>query len=372
MGFRDIINQEQAKEFLKSSIRSDRVGNGYLFHGPRGVGKASTALAFAQALNCEKEDLEACGECSSCRRIARFMYPDVTFLFPTTSTNEYEEIVSTLKGRSEEVVFVHSFSQSASIKIKAIQDLRMTLAMGVREGRRRVIILAHTERMKPEASNCLLRMLEEPTAGVTFVLTVTSRHILLPTILSRCQAVRFVPLPSADVERVLVEKKLASAGEARILAKLSGGSLVAALEFAGQGIVKYRHDTLEYLRRIGSREPSEALRAAEKLASAGDRNQVRIFVHLALLWMRDLFLLKCGVVNGEIANADMIDDLKREASLVDLGELRRRVDILEEAVSSMEHNVDLSLGLASSFLRLEGFAKEASNPLDLQRHSSEF
>jgi DNA polymerase-3 subunit delta' len=368
MGFKDVIDQEQAKEFLKSSIASDRVSSGYLFHGPRGVGKAKLAIAFAQALNCENNDPDGCGECPACRRIARFVHPDVTFIFPTSAKNEYEEIVATHKARSENELFIHAFPAAATIKIKTIQDLRMDLAVGVREGRRRVVILAYAERMTPEASNCLLRTLEEPKPGVsnprvTFVLTATSRNELLPTIVSRCQAVHLVPLPALEIQRVLMERKDKldrkdmTVAEAAILARLSGGSLSAAVEFAEQDIVKYREANLEYLRSLGSRTPAEILAGAEALAEGNDRNQVRIFVHLALLWLRDLLLLRCNGREGDVAHADLADELRREAEGIELTEIRRRIDILEEIIFSMERNVDMSLLLSASFLRLAGVVK---------------
>lgn len=368
MGFRDVINQEEAKKFLKNSLASGRISHGYLFHGPRGVGKTTLAIAFAQALNCERGDPDGCGECPACNRIARFVHPDVTLVFPTSSAkNEIEEIASTLKERSQNRLFVHTFPRTAHIKIKTIQDLRMDLAMGVREAKRRVVILAYAERMRDEASNALLRILEEPSARVTFVLTVTNRNLLLPTIQSRCQSVHLVPLPHAEIARVLVEERRAGEEEASILARLSGGSMAAALELAEQDIVKYRKESLQDLLMLASKDPGRIRLLAERLAQDGDRNQVRMFVTLSLTWLRDLLLVKCGGDSADVANIDMLETLEKQAVGVDLVELRRRVEVLEEMVDSMEQNVDLALLLSATLMRLAGIVEEGGPLVGIMR-----
>ncbi|UCF78240.1 MAG: DNA polymerase III subunit delta' [Candidatus Eiseniibacteriota bacterium] len=367
MSFRDVVNQQQAKSFLKSSIAAGRVANGYLFHGPRGVGKSTMALAFAKSLNCEREDPDGCGSCTSCKKVARFVHPDVTLIFPTSGKKEDEEIAAVLTERSGDRFYVHAFPHSASIKIGTIQALRMDLASGVREGRWRIVILAYAEKMTPEASNCLLRMLEEPPARVTFVLTAPSRRVLLPTIVSRCQAVRFVALAAKEIEKILVEERDASPEEARVVAGLSGGSLSTALDLKEQDVVEYRKENLDRLKRINAGKPAEILNVAEGLAAARDREQVRRFVRLALLWFRDVLLVKYGAGADDVANRDMMNELTQQAGVVELAELRRRVNVLEDIISSMERHVDLSLLLSSSFLKLSGVVEDVGQPLDTVR-----
>jgi hypothetical protein len=177
--------------------------------------------------------------------------------------------------------------------------------------------------------------------------------------------VHLVPLPAAEIQRVLMEnkdrldKKDMTDREAAILARLSGGSLSAAVEFAEQDIVRYREENLEFLRSLGQRTPAQLLVKAEALAEGNDRSQVRIFVHLALLWLRDLLLLKCGGREADVAYGDLADEPGARPTAWG-GEVRR-TDILEE-VSSMERNVDISLLLSASFLRLAG-AVRGEGPL---------
>ena len=130
---------------------------------------------------------------------------------------------------------------------------------------------------------------------------------------------------SQEIETVLVENDVAPDAEARIVARLSDGSLSTALDLAEQDVVEYREESLDYLRKIGTREPAEILAVAEGLAAARDRDQVRRFVRLALLWFRDLLLVKYGAREEDVANGDMMDALKEEAGRVELFDLRKRI-----------------------------------------------
>src|SRR3990172_5223560 len=155
MAFRDVVNQDHAVLLLRTAIRVDKVGHAYLLVGPAGVGRRALAMAFAQLVNCDRPDGDACGECGPCRKIAAGNHPDVRVLdiahakFLETPGKEY-------KGKE--------------IPIDQIRALRHDAAFPPYEGKRKVYIIADAELMNPSAGNSLLKVLEEPTARVTFVL----------------------------------------------------------------------------------------------------------------------------------------------------------------------------------------------------------
>src|SRR4051794_10145734 len=166
--FSDVRGQEHVVRALRNAVREDRVGHAYLFSGPRGTGKTSTARILAKALNCEHlDDGEPDATCESCRSI---------------------EV-----GSSPDVVEMDAASNNG---VDAMRDLTARVALGT-AGRRKVYIVDEVHMLSPAASNALLKTLEEPPAHVVFVLATTDPQKVLPTVRSRTQHYEFRLLPPA-------------------------------------------------------------------------------------------------------------------------------------------------------------------------------
>ncbi len=209
MPFRDVLGQPEAVDRLRRAWIGGRLAQAYCFTGPTGVGKRTTALALAQALNClaptargAGAGADACGSCRACRRIAAGVHPDVTLLTPQEKT---------------------------VITIEQIRDLSARAGMRPYEGAAKVWILDPADRMQEPAANAFLKTLEEPAGVSLFILVTASPSALLPTIQSRCQALRFEPLGEASLRRIL-EDAGRSPQEAASAAAMAGGSAEQALE----------------------------------------------------------------------------------------------------------------------------------------------
>src|SRR4051794_8192070 len=182
MPFRAITGHRPLLQLLARATSRHTLPPTLLFSGPDGVGKRSTAIALAQALNCERpvpfgEGTDACGECRSCTRIARGVHADVLVLEP---------------------------GDSGAIKLDQVRDAIERTAYRPFEGRRRVVAIDGADALNVEAQNALLKTLEEPPPASMFVLITDRPDVLLPTVRSRCQRLRFGPLAPADVAGVLV------------------------------------------------------------------------------------------------------------------------------------------------------------------------
>jgi len=204
--FEQVIGQEHVKDILLSALKNDRIGHAYLFSGPRGVGKTTTARLLAMAVNCENEN-KPCGKCESCRLIRAGNHPDVIEL-DAASNNSVEDI----------------------------RDLREKVMLASMRGGKRVWVLDEAHMLSRAASNALLKTLEEPPENLVFILATTEPEKLPATILSRCQHFRFRRLSEDEIKSKLVrlcqEAGVEADDEALLLvAKTADGAMRDAESF---------------------------------------------------------------------------------------------------------------------------------------------
>ncbi|HET7745941.1 MAG TPA: DNA polymerase III subunit delta' [Vicinamibacteria bacterium] len=274
MAFDRILGHDRVRGLLARAVAGGRVPPALLFIGPDGVGKRTLALAVAQALLCESpEGGEACGRCSSCHRVGKGFHPDLTVIQP----------------------------EKGSIKIEAVRDLVREIAMKPFEGRGRVFVIDDAHALTEQAQNALLKSLEEPPAGTHIVLVTSAPQLLLGTIRSRCQALRFGPLPLALLEQRLVEAAGLAPDEARLRAVVCAGSLGAALAFEGEGYRAARDRMMTVLEARGG-DGLARLEAAEVLADSDD--PLLVLVALRAL-LRDVAAARAGAAGRALLNADL-------------------------------------------------------------------
>jgi DNA polymerase-3 subunit delta' len=221
-----VLAQATAVETLRRALTSGKVHHAYLFDGPDGVGKERAAFGLAQALLCERRapsESEACGACSACRRV-------IVSASETRST--HPDLVVLERGLYAPEQIGRRTPETSDLSIDQIRTLVLArAAFASHEGRAKVFILRRAEELSVSAANALLKTLEEPGRGTHFVLLSAQAGVLLSTILSRTQRVRFAPLPEDVVARLLGERGVASE-EATAIAKLSRGSMSLASSFA--------------------------------------------------------------------------------------------------------------------------------------------
>jgi DNA polymerase III subunit delta' len=198
MSFEAIVGHDRPLKVLRRALATARVAHAYLFWGPDGVGKETVAREVARALLCADPGAlpraAACGSCPPCRKVASGAHADLHLLAPTGS----------------------------SIPIAGVRSLQEALGYQAFERGRKVAIIQDSFRLTREASNALLKTVEEPPGGTYLILLAHHRSQLLPTLVSRCQSLRFDPIPE-DAVRRLLEAGGTDPGAARILAESAGG-----------------------------------------------------------------------------------------------------------------------------------------------------
>jgi DNA polymerase-3 subunit delta' len=224
----DVLAQDTAVATLHRALASGRVHHAYLFDGPAGVGKELAAFGLAQALVCERrgEGAESDRACAACAACARAVPRE------DTTRPAHPDVIVLERGLYEPAQIGRRSPEMQDISIDQVRTLVLArAAFGAHEGRAKVFVVRRAEELSVPAANALLKTLEEPGARTHFVLLSAQPDLLLPTILSRTQKVRFAPLPEAVVARIAAAHGVP---EARVdeVARLSGGSVEAALALA--------------------------------------------------------------------------------------------------------------------------------------------
>ncbi|MDA8125983.1 MAG: DNA polymerase III subunit delta' [Deltaproteobacteria bacterium] len=321
MTFQEIYGHEKPIGILKSALANERIAHAYLFYGMEGIGKRTTAIRFAGALNC-RETNPPCGVCLSCRKVVRKRHPDI--------------ITITAEGQF--------------IKIGAVKALQEQMKFRPGEGGRRVFLIEAADRMNAAAANALLKTLEEPAAGNILLLTTSRPHALPMTILSRCQHLRFAPLPQEEVARYLVEKEAIPAEKAAILAASSGGSIGKALEMNQEDTLAQRNGILEYL---ATDDPADLLR---RLSFAGRLGEEREEILERLQILRTCY--RDALVFRETGEAKRLIFRDREEVPRTLaGRLTGRlllsnIAAVEGAIGAIEQNANKTLTLETMVVKL--------------------
>jgi DNA polymerase-3 subunit delta' len=303
MSWDKIIGQDHAVEILRQSIRIERISSAYLFFGPKGVGKSTTAKVMAKSVNCP---YQGCDSCPVCIRINEKNYPDV-----------------------KEISADGSF-----IKIGQIREINKEVSLSVFEAKYRVYILKEVEKMKAEAANAFLKMLEEPSKNTIFILTTNAIDSLFSTIVSRCQLIRFNLLSLQNEEKVLKEKGMGPE-EAYFLTNVSAGRPGKAMEYKEKEAGKYLSMIQGYMEEILIRKNKiKIFDFAEEVKKNSDNIEIILDI---IIWMLPNFFSSKNYERK-------VDNL--EAYLA-----KARNEVLK-VKSQLAKNINLQLGIEIMFFRL--------------------
>lgn len=318
MPFSRVIGQETPVDVLRRAIRSGKMAHAYLFEGIAGCGKGTTALAFVEAAFCGRDD--GCGTCPSCRKMAKNQHPDLHLVEP----------------------------DGASIKIDQVRELQRELVLRPIEAPLKACIIRDADRLNPSAGNALLKTLEEPPGNALMILLTTNLDSVLSTVRSRCQLLRFAPLPEE-----LIEEQLIAAGRdgatARLAASLAGGSLGKALGDEDADTVD-RQALLERLRTLSLGDTAPLFASAEEMAANREQALKQLDVLASLL--RDVLLIQGG--SGAVVNRDIMPLLEGEAARFSRENTLERITHIMEARQSLMRNANPRLTLDVLLMRLAG------------------
>ena len=304
-----MVGHNAARRALARGVRSGSLPHSLLLYGPAGIGKERLGLWLAQLLLCDAPvEGEPCNTCTSCRRVQRLEHPDMHWFFPLprpsgASGDKLEEKLeelraSELQARRDDPFHLPSYDRPPAHFLGAIRILQR-LAMGRPSvGSRKVFVIGDAEAMvvqesSPEAANAFLKLLEEPPADTTLILTAVHPGMLLPTIRSRVLPVRLGPLAEAEVQEFLVQARGASPQDASRAAERSRGAIGRALDFLpSEGpenpLQLQHHQAGELLECILSSNPTARFAKAHGQQPTGARGDFLGVLDALAEWLRDL------------------------------------------------------------------------------------
>ena len=270
----DIIGQDEAVVQLQRGLAGERRPHAYLFAGPAGVGRRTTAVALGRTLLCEDAQerpnagrfggleadfplRQACGACESCRMMDAGSHPDFHLVYKELARYHEDPDVRERVMQGLGIGVIRSFLIDPAYRRAG-------------QGRGKVFVVLESELMSDAAQNCLLKTLEEPPEDVTLILVCRHPEGMLPTTLSRCCMVRFGPLP-----REFVRERLTAGGmdaeEAGFWAAFTDGSIGRATRLAGQGLYEVKRDLLDRLAKLAPGSQSELgdhlIKTSDRLAA---------------------------------------------------------------------------------------------------------
>ena len=342
--FSSLIGQEHIKTALSNALLQNRIAHAYLFCGPRGTGKTSTAKILAKAVNCEKGPTpEPCNECLNCERVN--------------------------KGSSMDVFEIDGASNRG---IGEIRELRENIRFSPVEGRKRIYIIDEVHSLTPDAFNGLLKTLEEPPEHVIFILATTEPHKIPATILSRCQRYDFRRLGIEDTTQRLADVAAnsgmdVSAGALRLIATQADGGMRDALSLLDQcsvmaqgrideetvrsllGIVG--KDVLrELLWAIGAKDEKRVLKFVDELLLGG--KDIKQLLGEISSYLRAVLLFKTSPDFPDVYITDSEENLAKIAGIFDVAQLIAAAKKLHTATNELRFAIQPRITMEICLLEL--------------------
>ena len=312
MLFKDVIGQQAVKTRFIQSVTDGRVSHAQLIMGPEGSGGLPIALAFAQYLTCENPGLEdSCGVCPSCLKNAKMVHPDVHYSFPVATVRDISKPKST--------DFIDDFRQAVIeqpyldindwfdqldvankqgfMSVEESADILRKLHLKSFESPFKIVIQWMPEKMRTEAANKLLKIIEEPPDKTIFFLVTENRDQLLGTILSRTQMIKINHLSDIEIQQALMARLQLSEQQSRSIAHLADGNYHLAMQIAAQEPAEksFEEDFIQWMRLCFQpmKQFSKLLPWVESMAKSGREHQKQ-FLMASIQTIRECIMLNIG------------------------------------------------------------------------------
>jgi len=323
-GDRRLVGQSMARDYIQRIVNSGRLSHAYLFSGPRGAGKKAFTLAFAEIIN-GVDNLTDLGDQAFSKKSSWFTHPDIHAFIPVPKNVSVEAIRERLELLKEDPYEIVDFSLRPSLTDRERstnkqafypidyfhKEILSKAYLKPNEGRKTVVIMTGIETMRKETANSFLKLLEEPSENLIFLLTCDNTEALLPTIISRCQHIQLAPLKVKEIADALVKYDSLPPKDAEYLARISGGNYVMSRFFDTESLQSNREKVIEYLRYAYSRDAVNIIETSQNWQSNLNPEGQIALLNLLEVFLRDLIVYRSTGDSSLITSVDQVDVIKK-------------------------------------------------------------
>jgi len=370
MFFKDIPGLEETKKILIASVKNNHIAHGQLFFGSEGSAALPLALAYATFINCENQQAEdACGVCAACVKNQKYIFPDLHFIFPTSSTKAKTKDISSntflkewrtfltetpYSNLSEWGAFFGGENKQLSISVDESRNIVKNLTLKAIEGAYKIMVLWLPEMMNAAAANALLKILEEPPGKTVFLLVTQDPGKIITTILSRTQMVKIRDFTDSEVATYLEKKKDITEKRAKQIAYLADGKMNEAFRLVDEAEEDNQEMFREWMRLCYKKDYTSLVNWSDSFQKMG-REAEKTFFQYGLSVLRESLVFQStgdALLRLEETEKTFIENFSK---VLNTEKIEKISTFLNEAYYHIERNanskivfLDMSLSVAAS------------------------
>lgn len=324
--FIDIVGQEQLKEHLQNAIKTSKVSHAYIINGEKNSGKEFIAKVFSMALQCEREGIEPCNECHSCRQALSQNQPDI-------------------------IRVIHEKPNTIGVE-DIRRQVNNDIAIKPYSSPRKIYIINEGEKMTPQAQNALLKTLEEPPAYAVIMILTSNVNSLLSTILSRCVVLNMKPVEDSLVKSYLMENVEIPDYKADVCVAFARGNVgKAKLLATSEEFDRIKEEAVTLLKYIKDMEMNEIVPAIKKITEY--KLDINDYLDIISIWYRDVLLFKATNDVNHLIFKGEIQYIRKVAEKSNYEGIETIINSLEKAKNRLNANVNFDLTMELLLLTIK-------------------
>jgi len=323
-GNRKLVGQHKARTHVQRILDSGRLAHAYLISGPPGAGKTAFALGMAEWIN-GIDNISKLGDKSFSKKSSWANHPDIHIFIPKPTKVSFAEVRERLDLLAQDPYEIINFSERPSISsnsdsknrqafypVKYFKDeIRPVTMLKPNEGKRLVVILTQVDTMRKEAANAFLKLLEEPSDRLMFILTTDHYDRLLQTITSRCQQISLSPLKTSEIEQGLHEIDGYSLQDAEYLAKISEGNYALTRLYDVKTLKEKREQVIDFLRLSYKQDAINLTKLIQNWQSENNIEGLISITNMIETYLRDLMIYKATGNKNLVTNSDQFTSIQK-------------------------------------------------------------